>query len=265
MLAHYAQNGFLISESPLISQDVVEDAVVGVENLLSGTYDTGTPLPKSRWQPGDDPTTLRKINLPHIASTHIRRLIDQKELGAFAHAVTGADNVQVWWTQLVYKPPEQEDFNPQNEVTVHQDSTYEQDWSEDSNLFTLWIALSDITEDSGPLQYLQGSHRLGAQHKDIPYFERLTQTLENNNPYLNPQFKEIKALMKKGQVSCHHRHIYHGGGANTSTKPRIGIALHLCADGARVLNKSAYTENLDNPDICPMLYGQADQAKVWEI
>jgi len=260
MLKKYEEDGFQVSEEPIVLTDLIEAVQIGTEGVMSGKYDTGIAPPKSRWSPGNDLTVLRKINMPQISCTAFRRLMNQRELGDFAHEVTGAEHIQVWWSQLIYKPPEQADWAGVNEVTCHQDSTYELDWSPDSHLFTMWIALSDVFEDSGPLQYLRGSHHLGGVKRDIPYLERYQENQEYN-PYLDDRFEEVSVVLQKGQVSCHHRHIYHGSGPNRRNVPRVSVALHLCADGSKVVNRNMYTEHLDNLDFCPVIRGDADKAR----
>ena len=263
MLEMYAEDGFYVSEEPIIREDAIEDAIAGASEIMSGVYDTGIAPPQSRWKPGDDQSILRKINMPQVSSSSLRELVKLEEIGDFAHSVTGAEDIQIWWSQLIYKPPEQEDRIQLNEVTCHQDSTYEPDWSPDSHLFTIWIALSDVAEDLGPLQYLRGSHCLGALKKDISYFDRFEEIQETYNPYLDVRFEEITVPMAKGHISCHHRHIYHGSGPNKGLEPRIAVGVHLCADGSKVTNRSMYTENLENLQFCPVIRGISDRTKVW--
>ena len=265
MLTSYTSNGFAVAADAIVSADVIDDAVNGAEKIMSGKYDTGFDPPKSKWKAGDDPKILRKVNLPQLSSQSIRNLLNQPALGEFAHEVSGAKNIQVWWSQLIYKPPGQESSDEKNQVTCHQDSTYEQDWSATGNLFTLWIALSDVIADSGPLQYLRGSHKIGPLKRDISYSSRHMHTKGNYNPYCDPKFEEATVVLKSGQVTCHHRHIFHGSGPNLSKTERMSIALHLCADGSQIVNRSPYTEQLENLEICPGLYGDPALAKTWLI
>ena len=68
--------------------------------------------------------------------------------------------VQVWWTQLLYKPPQA--AAPTNTtIGWHQDRSYWGAWEEGSELFTAWVALSDVTAESGPMKFVRGSHRWG--------------------------------------------------------------------------------------------------------
>src|SRR5437764_529973 len=74
----------------------------------AGEYETGTPPQPSYWKPGDDPRKLCKIEMPQVANHAIMELITHPALGELAAEITGARWVQVWWVQLLYKPPEAE-------------------------------------------------------------------------------------------------------------------------------------------------------------
>jgi ectoine hydroxylase-related dioxygenase (phytanoyl-CoA dioxygenase family) len=47
-------------------------------------------------------------------------------------------------------------------VGWHQDWQYWRYWEDDSELFTAWIAISDVQEDLGPVSFLVGSHQWGS-------------------------------------------------------------------------------------------------------
>ncbi|MYH60239.1 MAG: hypothetical protein F4148_00190, partial [Caldilineaceae bacterium SB0675_bin_29] len=101
----YQDEGFYIHPEPLLPQEVVEKAVAGMDALRAGDYETGIPPRPSSWSPGDDPDALCKIEMPQIASHSIMELVSHPALGAKAAEITGAEALQVWWVQLLYKPP----------------------------------------------------------------------------------------------------------------------------------------------------------------
>ena len=41
----------------------------------------------------------------------------------------------------------------------HQDRNYCDAWEEESELFTAWVALTDIQDDCGPMVYVRSSHK----------------------------------------------------------------------------------------------------------
>ena len=66
--AQYVTHGFCLFPGPVIPAEVVERAVDGMDALRRGEYDTGVPPQPSRWNPGDDPDVLCKIECPHHVS-----------------------------------------------------------------------------------------------------------------------------------------------------------------------------------------------------
>ena len=136
----YQQDGFCVSPEPILPPDIVDAAIEGMDNVRAGKYDTGNPPENSRWNPGDDPKTLCKIEMPQIASHAIMDLISHSALGKFAAEITGATMVQVWWVQLLYKPVGEPQGERVTNIGWHQDRHYWRAWEEGSNLFTAWVA-----------------------------------------------------------------------------------------------------------------------------
>ena len=61
---------------------------------------------------------------------------------------------------MLIKPPGSEKAG---RVGWHQDRQY---WQRDEGLFTAWIALDDVKEESGPMQLVPGSHCWGFLGED---------------------------------------------------------------------------------------------------
>ena len=80
--------------------------------------------------PGDSVDTLCKIENPHRASQGVFDLVSHAEIGKRAAGATGADWVQVWWVQLLYKPPGVETESTRINIGWHQDRNYWKSWEE---------------------------------------------------------------------------------------------------------------------------------------
>jgi hypothetical protein len=169
--AQYEADGFTIHAEPIIPADLVRRAIAGMDAVRAGEYETGVPPQKSYWNPGDDPAKLCKIEMPQVANRAILELVSHPALGELAAGLTGAEWVQVWWVQLLYKPPavpgggsapgSAGGAEGATNVGWHQDRHYWQIWEEGSELFTAWVALSDVTAEAGPMRFVRGSHRWG--------------------------------------------------------------------------------------------------------
>jgi ectoine hydroxylase-related dioxygenase (phytanoyl-CoA dioxygenase family) len=75
---------------------------------------------------------------------------------------------------------------------------------------TMW-ALTDFTEANGATRIIPGTHRF------------------DHSPDLFTEYDSIAAEMPRGGVLVWHGSLWHGGGANTTETPRVGIAMNYCA------------------------------------
>lgn len=245
----YRRDGFYFSP-PILPADLIERVSASMDAVMAGDYETGEP-PRRSWNPGDDPKRIRKIDQAHLSDRTIYELASHPAIGRWAAALLGAKRVQLWASQMLFKPAGGE---ATGNVGWHQDKQY---WRfMDGELFTAWVAVSDVTEASGPMRFLRGSHRWGlldsgdffghdheTQQKDIPVPE-------------GESWEEVEAVLPPGAVSFHDRHTYHASGPNVSDAPRRSFAFHLRTENTRPLKGRTdyYVQHLDDPAFCPVLY-----------
>lgn len=126
-----------------------------------------------------------------------------------------------WWIKDAHSP---------SFVSWHQDSQY---WGLDTTrLVTVWVALSDSTEQSGCMRVLPGSH-LGP---DLPHVE----TYHQDNMLTRGQSIECidEKLAKNLQVPAGHATLFafriaHASHPNQSDDRRIGYAVRYIPPDAR--------------------------------
>lgn len=258
----YLTDGFYIRNQPILPRSVVDAAVVGMDEVRAGRYDTGTPPQPSYWNPGDDPNTkLGKIEMPQMANHAIMTLLTYPALGEWAAQVTGARAVQIWWVQLLYKPPVLPDATVATSVGWHQDRHYWQSWEDESELFTAWVALSDVTAAAGPMSFVCGSHRWGyvAGLSDFYGKEDQAALRTHIERTTGQPWAEATAILSPGGVSFHHNLTYHGSGPNVSGAPRRSFAIHMRTEQSRPKHgeRKGLTQFIDTPDYCPVIYGKA--------
>ncbi len=75
---------------------------------------------------------------------------------------------------------------------------------------TMW-ALTDFTADNGATRIVPGSHRA------------------DRSPAFGRSYESIPAEMPAGSVLVWHGSLWHGGGANRTSRRRVGIAMNYCA------------------------------------
>ncbi len=136
-------------------------------------------------------------------------------------SVLGPD-VLLWSTNWFIKEPRDGKF-----VSVHQDASY---WGlEPHDVATAWVALSDTSLATGPMNFIPGSHRHGLYEQENTYAEdnllsrgqRVTANLDESQGELAP--------LAAGQMSIHHVRILHGSSPNETDDRRIGMVLRYCA------------------------------------
>jgi ectoine hydroxylase-related dioxygenase (phytanoyl-CoA dioxygenase family) len=252
----YTQDGFLLVQQPVFPKDLIEGAIEGMEALRRGEYDTGRPPCPSPWNPGDDPNALCKIEQPQFANKAIHALLTYPTLGEIAAAITGATMVQIWWVQLLLKPSTAGSSAATN-VGWHQDRYYWNIWEEGSELFTAWIALSDVQEDCGPMRFVRGSHRWGFLNEGDFFGQNLEALKAGIHRPEGESWEEASAILPPGGVSFHDYLTFHGSGPNHSGRPRRSFAVHLRTQNSRPVEdrREGLSQFIDDPHLCPILYG----------
>jgi hypothetical protein len=256
--ASFLRDGFYLHREPLFPAPLLEAAVAGMDAIRAGEYDTGVPPQPSHWKPGDDPNKLCKIEMPQLASRAVMGLFRFPALGELAAAVTGADWVQIWWVQLLVKPPGDPEFGVKANVGWHQDRHYWQAWEEGSRLFTAWIALSDVTPEDGPMRFLRGSSRWGVLGPSDFYGQDHHEQQAGIPIPPGVAWEEVEATLPRGGVSFHDSMTYHASGPNRSGRPRRSFAVHLRTSDSRPVEdrRQGLTAFIDRPDFCPVIYNR---------
>ena len=251
---NFDKDGYIIHQENLFDSLLISNAVLAMDDVINCKYQTGVP-PKSRnWNPGDDTKKIRKIDQPHLCDDKIYNLFCFPPLGEFiAKAIGGPLFIQLWAAQLLYKP-EQGESN--GNVGWHQDKQYWPYW--DGEVFTVWIALSDVCIESGPVVYARGSHKWGGVIEGGDFFDhdndKIKEIILDKNDQL---WAEEPATLPKGGIAIHHKFMIHGSYENTSLYPRRSFAIHLRTENSKPNKiKSEYTniESVGNQRICPIIF-----------
>ena len=245
-------NGFFFTEK-LFSTEQTTAAREALWDVIQGNYETGTEPENRFWNPGDSPKSIIKIDKPHLSSSALFDLITETNFGKELARITGATMVQAWHTQAVWKPS---GGGQEGNAGWHRDIQYWPFWKPEG-VFTAWIALTDVFQDSGPVRYIVGSNHwppvegLDFFDKEITKQETL---LENSNK----DYQVAEATIKEGAVSVHTSKSYHSSIANISGSPRVGMVVHFCTDRAERVpvsgDYSDYLEMARSESVCPVIY-----------
>lgn len=250
---HYEREGFCLG-AQAVPEQIVERAVPRMDAVMRGEYSTGI-APAAMWKPGDDPTVLRKIDQAHLCDPALREAVSHPALGVLAAQITGASMVQVWAVQLLHKPPHTARNFTGGNVGWHQDWQYWQSWWQPgSEVFTAWLAMSDVRAESGPMRFVPGSHHWGFLNEGNFFDGDFTR--EEIAVPAGQEWREVPAVLPPGGVSFHHAYTYHGSGPNLSNWPRRSFAIHLRTEKSAPApgGPHPYVKHLDNEEICPVIY-----------
>ena len=128
-------------------------------------------------------------------------------------------NLMVWSCELFIKEPQSKKI-----VSWHQDLTYWGMGGSDHQA-SAWIAISDVTEASGCMRFVPGSHK----QKLVPHNDTFSEdNLLSRGQEIAVEVDENDAVLnflKPGEMSIHHGRMFHASGPNFSKDRRIAIVI----------------------------------------
>jgi non-heme Fe2+,alpha-ketoglutarate-dependent halogenase len=108
-------------------------------------------------------------------------------------------------------------------VGWHQDLQY---WGlSNSDVVSIWIALSNAGEDAGCMNVIPGSHKETIEHAETYAKNNLLSRGQELEIDIS-QRKTVPMALKAGQVSFHNVRTAHGSGPNKTNDRRIGLSFH---------------------------------------
>jgi len=115
-------------------------------------------------------------------------------------------------------------------VSWHQDSHY---WGlSEPRLVSAWIALTDSTVPNGCLRVLPGTHTRSFAHLEEPQQTNILTRGHTVSDTVDVG-SAIDVVLRAGKMSFHHANLIHGSNPNTSTGPRIGVAVRYVATAVK--------------------------------
>ena len=238
---------------PVFSKQETQSSVQGLWRVINGEYRSGR-RPESRfWNPGDDPHAIIKIDKPHLSDSSVWELITNKKLGQLLARATKATYIQIWHSQVVWKPQSKDQ---KGNAGWHRDSQYWPFWSK-KGLYTAWIALTDVSINSGPVRFLRGSN-LWETVKGMDFFD---QDIASQEKILNELKKDqniVCATLRAGEISIHSSQTYHSSLGNLENIPRIGMVVHFRTDKSKRVkvegSNKHYLDQIEDTEIAPIIY-----------
>ena len=278
-IAGYREHGWYLSNR-LFTDEELDALQAATEKYYEGHRDrtlTVRPPNLASWDPSHGPVQ-RHNDYVHHESDAIAAILQKPLVGAVAALLAGTEEIRVFQSTLIFKPPVPEE--PSNQVPWHFDKHY---WhtSSSERMLTAFIPFHDCGEKNGTITMVDGSNRweeLPSGEDSTRHFAQrdrseLESILTANAHHNGEEVLKVPVVIPRGHVSFHHCRTYHGSGANLADTPRRAISLHL-QDGANEYRHatrpdgSAASYNHDavvrrtadgrpdyaDPEICPVVW-----------
>ena len=240
MLEPFHRDGFVVFHHAIDPQ-VVSMLRTRLDEVLDGRYSRGSPpdkMPPPRSSPGSTTASgggggggsrvLQVVNV-HKCDVDFRALATSPVIGRIVSRLANwANGARLAQDQIWHKPP------GAPPLVFHRDSPYFM--FAPADVVTVWIALDDMTDEVGPLEYVRGSHLWGdGRHGSCRTFfgpnnRDLLHSAAKREGISDPENDLDIASMSglgAGGMSVHHGRTWHGSGRNASkTRPRRGYGLH---------------------------------------
>ncbi|GLK99224.1 hypothetical protein GCM10017581_009650 [Dactylosporangium matsuzakiense] len=248
----YRDDGFCVTPA-VVPPDLLDEATAAAEAVAAGESDTGLAPKQRQRERSDGPQRLVKIGEPHNCSHVLRRLVSYPAIWSLAAAVTGARALQVWAVDLFIKRPTDE--APVGNIGWHQDGPFAPQWHGD--IFTVWLALSAVSEDASPLRYVPGSQRLGPLGRTDLFRTDLDPATTGLPLPDGFRWSEVTAAVPAGGLALHHRNMLHASGPNRSAQSRRSLAIRVRTDGCELARDAepARVAHLADEVLAPVVYG----------
>ncbi len=172
-------------------------------------------------------TQLLRSNA-HFLLPFVNRVARNPKIVERVASILGPD-LLLWSAEFFIKPARTNKI-----VSWHQDLTYWELGETDEEL-TGWLALSEVSLESGCMRFLPASHKQAIlPHRDT--FD--ASNLLSRGQEVAVDIDESEAVnveLNPGQVSFHHGRIFHASGPNRSDHDRIGLVFRFLTPQVRQL------------------------------
>lgn len=168
-----------------------------------------TTLPSNYVTLGDDGRPRVVLHVCH-RDKEFRRFVTQTEILDQVQSVVGFEPTVL--TSLVFWKA----ANGGEALEPHQDLPY-YPYLKPGELVTLWVALTDVSRENGPLEYNPGSHAYQARHGFGTKQALSIQTSANTD--------WDRVELSRGEAVLHDGLTIHRSAQNTSDGDRVGIAI----------------------------------------
>lgn len=219
-IASYQQNGHIFLRQVATPEEI--SAYRPIITQAAQRYNTETRPLQERDTYGK--AFLQIMNLWQ-RDEEVRRFVLARRFAKIAADLMGAKGVRIYHDQALFK---EAGGGP---TPWHQDQYY---WPLDTDKFvTMWMPLTMVTPEMGPMTFVTGSQREGYLGK-FPISDesqaRFQQVIQDRQLKLTT-YHELEA----GDATFHTGWMLHAAGANSTEQVREAMTIIYFADGAKII------------------------------
>ena len=165
---------------------------------------------------------LQTLNL-RFKHEGVKAFVLSRRFGQIVARLNGVNAVRIYHEQALFKEP------GSGLSAWHQDQYY---WPLATEQATgMWMPLTDVTMDMGPICFATGSHRVGY----MGHYSISDEAQDVFGGVIKEKGWQVhQAPMKAGDATFHNAWLIHGATANRSTAMREAMIVTFYPDGTRV-------------------------------
>ena len=214
-----------------VADDYSQDGFVFPIDVVSETEASKiqADLEKAEYELIADPAKLALLrSYPNHLIPSFDRLIRNKNLIDAVTTILGPD-LLVWSGGLFIK-----EANSPHIVSWHQDLNY---WGLDNaDEVTAWVSLGNANLDSGCMRFVPGSHTKRLVPHNDTFAEDNLLTRGQEIAVDVDDSDGVDVILKPGQASLHHGHLFHSSGPNRTPHRRVGVAIRYIKPSMKQTN-----------------------------
>tara|TARA_R110002096_G_scaffold436056_1_gene666515 strand:+ start:77387 stop:78190 length:804 start_codon:yes stop_codon:yes gene_type:complete len=181
-----------------------------------------------------------------------RKFIFESEAARIAAELMGSVKINMFFDHLLVKEPGSVEPTP-----WHQDGPY---WKvKGSQICSVWFAMDDVTEESGGVRYVRGSHNTGVRYRPQSFsgegHQEYGEAGLETMPDIDATMSEDNIIcyeLKPGDCLIHHADTIHGAKGNkTAAARRRGYATRWTGDDVVWDPRMGTTDVLRDPGLKP--------------
>ena len=229
----FSKNGYL-RYGRVYSEDKVEELREALAEVRSGKTEkvaigaraegqVVVELDFSKTEGRATPSLTRMFRVHDV----FRRHVLNPTIASIAAEVLGADRLRLMEDQVIIKEP-----GKSTPLNWHQDYVY---WPFDRpEQVSCWLALDYVTEETGGMQFVPGSHRLG-EFARVDFESGEPVEADQDKPRLpsdpTAEHDVVAVDLEPGECVFHHSLTWHATKANTGNNLRRGLITRFMKDG----------------------------------